>query len=484
MGQGKSIPRVSSGVPWWLWLVALLATVAVVLGIIADQDHETAADIFERAVQAIDAQDGETLVQCLESLEQLEGTEDQVALLKGIQDGGTDRDPRSVKVLAPFLDHPNTQYKKLALKFSARANQKMGNSDRARELHQEYAAIDPSDVSPHLLLMRLYMDAGAFQSARDAAAAVLKLQPENRDAMGTKAMIQVVTGESQEAKQLYATMLKTEGDRAAASPDTIKNYINALLKTDEADAALKFTQENPELLTDPVTRVELYMQTNQLDEVNEILNGLQLEPDSPLFVQVRGARAMNDGDWELAVGLLTQAALQMPRSVSVFEQLESSATNNSQSELAEACRQNVEALRRLEQQMESAIVAIGDNMNDPELRLKVVDVAEQMGRYNEARQWLNSAATVAPGRQTEILKRRDNLDRPKTPIVSIGAAFTAPAKSQGDAVQESNEEQPAPDEAAPAAAPSEESTGEPESADEGQAKDESTASDNLESVPE
>ena len=35
MGQGNSAPRVSGGVPWWLWGVALLATAAVLLGVLS-----------------------------------------------------------------------------------------------------------------------------------------------------------------------------------------------------------------------------------------------------------------------------------------------------------------------------------------------------------------------------------------------------------------------------------------------------------------
>lgn len=436
MGQENPVPRVSGGVPWWLWLLALTATAGVVLMIVADREVETTAEIFDRAVKAIDRADGQTVAQCLASLEQMGGADDQVAILKGVTAGATDRDPRSIEILAPYIDHPNDQYRRLAIKFSARSHQKMGNSEQARLLHEKYAEIDPSDPSPHLLLLQLYLDAGALDAARDAAQVILELQPENRNAREAIAMIQAVTGEADEAKQLYRDLLKTEGDRAAASPDTIKNYLNTLLKTGETDTALEFTQENLALVTDPAIRIELYIRSNQLDEAEEVLTGLQLAPENPLFLELRGGRAINDGDWELAVGLLTQAALQMPRSIPVFERLEYSARNNNQPELAEACRDNLDAIHELEQQLENAARAIGSDMKDPELRIRVAEIAEELGRPTVARQWLNSAARVAPDRQIEIQKRLQSLVRPDRLLVPIGAAFTESGDDSDDVPQQ------------------------------------------------
>ena len=54
MSQGNSVPRVSGGVPWWLWTAALLATVAVVLGTLAEQEDETVLDVFRRGVEAVE----------------------------------------------------------------------------------------------------------------------------------------------------------------------------------------------------------------------------------------------------------------------------------------------------------------------------------------------------------------------------------------------------------------------------------------------
>ena len=500
MAQGNSVPRVSSGVPWWLWMLALVASAAVILGIVSDRSRNdvTSSDIFARAAAALESGDGAIVLESHEALRRRDDADEQVAILDGIKAGATHRFPRSVKLLAPFLGHSNDQYRKLALKYSAVGYQRMGDSKRARQLTEQYAEIDPSDVQPLVVLMQMYMDVGALEAATETAARVLTLDSENRNALTITGLAHVLRGELAEAKKSLAAMLESEGDRAAASPEVVMHYVTALIKLDESEAALKFQRDNSSLLTDPMTRLLLYMETNQLEDFDAVLKTLEMPADSAFHIQARGARAINAGDWELAVGLLSQAALQLPRSTQVFEQLELAATENKQSDLAEACRENLNAVRRLEQQMQEAVRAIGPDMEDPELRLKVAELAIEVGLPTQAQRWIDAATRVAPSDQAEILKLREQVYRRNKLLVPIGAAFSAVRKSETVAPQptdsDSSNENPASDDGAPSATSaeeagtgdspvSEESSAEPESADRPQANDESAASKNLEKLP-
>ena len=51
MSQGNSTPRVSRGVPWWLWLIAVLATAMVVLGMLVKQSAPGADEVWKAAVR-------------------------------------------------------------------------------------------------------------------------------------------------------------------------------------------------------------------------------------------------------------------------------------------------------------------------------------------------------------------------------------------------------------------------------------------------
>ena len=145
-------------------------------------------------------------------------------------------------------------------------------------------------------------------------------------------------------------MLETEQDRLTASPDVIKNYVNVLLKTDGAEVAFKFAEENASLLSDEGTQLVLLMGNNMLAEATNLLESMEPTSDNPLLAQLEGIRALNAGSWERAVAMFAQAAIGMPRSTQVFEQLKLAAEKNDQADLAQACLENLEAIHELEKQ--------------------------------------------------------------------------------------------------------------------------------------
>ena len=360
----------------------------------------------------------------------------------------TRRYPRAVQILEPFLDHPDEKYSQLALNSSAHSYERMGNSARARQLYLKSAEADTSDLVPLLQLLRWYVSSGALKTAQETADKIFSLDPKNRDGTEAIAIIQLAMGDLVEARDTYAAMLETEGDRAAASPQMIKNYITVLIRLGEPEVALEFARQNEAIAGgDREMKFELLMETNQVEEeVDELLLKLRVQTDSPLIAEVMGARAINDGDWELAVGLLSQAALKMSRSIRVFKRLELAATKNNQAELAEACRANLEGIRDLEQRQIEAVNAIGDDMEDPELRLTVAEIAVELARLGEAARWVDAAAMVAPDRQVEILDRKMAITFPTKPLVPIGAAFSKAAKREAEPKQSSGGQSSAADE--------------------------------------
>ena len=446
MSQGNSVPRVSGGVPWWLWTVALLATVAVVLGVLAEQEDATADDVFRRGVDAVERSDGRTLQECLEELrvrkEAVTGSEaddvqDQIQILSGIEARARKRDPRAVEILEPYLDHPNEVYRRLALRFSALARQTMGHSAMARQLHLKWAELDPSDLIPQLQLLRLYVAACAFESVQTTADNILSVDPENREAIEATGLAQLLTGDLAGARRTYASIMETEGDRAAASPMVINNYVKSLLNSGDAQAALEFARQN-QTICEPAMRFDIYMESGDLSEdIDQLLMTMRAPTGSPPSAELTGLRAINDGDWELAVETLSHAALEMPRSSRIFRRLKQAAENNEQMELAQACQENLDGIQRLEQQLDEAARAVGTDMQDANLRLKVAELAAELVRFNDASRWIEAAAMVDPDRQVELLDFRNTIRFPTKPLVPIGAAFAHTEQDGADAKQDS-----------------------------------------------
>ncbi|MCH2200965.1 MAG: hypothetical protein MK102_03270 [Fuerstiella sp.] len=447
MSQGNSIPRVSGDVPWWLWLFAGLSTVAVIIGIAASQEKETAEEIFARGITIMDDPamqmsdtDLKLVEECLISLQRFEGVDEEITILKGLRAVITNRFPRCVQVMEPFLNHPDIPKRKTALKCSAIACSWIGDADRARQLHEQCASVDPADPVPHAFLMRLYNNAGAFSPAIESAQTVLENEPGNVEAMELIGQIKVETGDMDGAKEWYSRMLETEQDRLTASPDVIKNYVNVLIKTDGIEVAFEFAEENASLLSDEGTQLTLLMGNNLVFEASNLIQSMEPTPDNPFLAQLEGLRAFNAGSWETAVGMLAQAAIRMPRSTQVFEQLKLAAEKNNQADLVQACLENLDAIHKLEKQMYDGMQAIGDDMVDPELRLSVANVATDLGRLLEAAEWINRAANVCSERQSEFAMRTQNLKLTTQLLVPIDAAFRKTTKIESESSPETAED--------------------------------------------
>ncbi|MCH2209813.1 MAG: tetratricopeptide repeat protein [Fuerstiella sp.] len=470
MSQGNSVPRVSVGVPWWLWLFVGFSTLLVIFVIFSGQDKESAEQVFSRGLMAADDRDGDAIKECVVAIQRTKGADEgQITLLKGIEACATNRFPRSVKIMEPFLNDPNLRYQKVALRYSAIAHQTLGNSDRARQLYEQYQSIDPTNVNPRLFLMNLYNSVGALQSALKTAESVLELDPDNRKAMQMIAEIKMSTGDFEAAKDLYNTLLETEQDRLTASPDMIKNYVHLLLKTNGAEVAFNFAEENYQLLSDEGTQLELLMGNKMLTEAANLLQKMEAHPHNPLFAQLEGIRALDAGSWDKAVAMLAQAVIGMPRSSQVFEQLKEAADKNNQTDLSQACIDNLEAIHELENQLQEKILAIGDDMKDPELRLSVADAAVALGRLEEAGFWIDRAANVAQsqGLQVALARRKQDLKLTNQLLVPIDAAFrkttSVKSESSSETTEDSDTEEPSSDDV-DAGATSSDNTETPETA--------------------
>ena len=368
---------------------------------------------------------------------EVDDVQDQIQVLSGIEAKAMKRDPRAVEILEPYLDHPNEDYRRLALRFSALARQTMGHSAMARQLHLKWAELDPSDLIPQFQLLRLYIAACAFESVQATADRILSVDPENREAIEATALAQFLTGDLAGSRRTYASILETEGDRAAASPMVINNYVKSLLNSGDAQAALEFARQN-QTICEPAMKFDIYMESGDLSEdIDQLLMTMRAPTGSPPSAELTGLRAINDGDWELAVETLSHAALEMPRSSRIFRRLKQAAENNEQMELAQACQENLDGIQRLQQQLDEASRAVGTDMQDANLRLKAAELATELVRFNDATRWIEAAAMVDPDRQVELLDFRNTIGFPTKPLVPIGAAFARTEQDGTDVKQDS-----------------------------------------------
>lgn len=433
MGQGISGSRISDGVPRWIWLTAVAVTVLVVFGIFVSQYEEESLDVlFARTSTALDERRKDVFRECLDEYRHRDGDSDRVAVLEAINAGVSNRYPKSITLLEPFLEHADPVLRTLATKYTGVAYQVIGDKTAARLMYLKCIKMAPADGRTRLLLLGLYNHSGAVQPAAELAKEILESDPQNQTAATTLTEALVSTGQLPEAISLFETQFETEGDRASASPDMITSYLNCLIETDQTDVATQFYDENESIVSDGRIRMTLYLKNGRLDDANAFLQQSEANTDSILETRLTAARAMQSENWDLAVRILGHAVLLMPRSTQLFQELEQAATKGNKPALIESCQANIRGIRELQQNMQMAIKAIGNDMQNPQLRLAVAEAAEQLALEPEFNKWHLAALNVASDEPARLLSTEPAITYPSKPLVPIPTAFEASSASGSD----------------------------------------------------
>jgi len=431
MSQGNSTPRVSRGVPWWLWLIAVLATAMVVLGMLVKQSAPGADEVWKAAVENVRSRDVESLRQNLETYREIGGDVDRATVLDGIVAEGTNRSPKAIAILEPYLEHEDRELQILATRFSGVAHQRDANLTRAEDLYQDYRKLSPDDPLPHLLLMRLYQAAGAVVAAADVAQDVLRLDTLDSSAAQVIPLAFQRIGDLDEAIESYASFLDTDTAVATADPGTLSKYLKCLMAAGRADAAAEFLLKNNQYIDNPYLAVAVLLRNDMIDEAEEVLVETERREEiggDPRYmgqsiraslegIRVKAAQLHRSGDSQQAITVLRQAAASYPRTKDVFEQLARVAADVEDDELAEACRKNIDKLTEIEKRIPEAVQRIGTDLESTDLRIEVAKLHRELWNDDEAESWARAASYVAGSARQELLNLIRSIERPGTMFV-------------------------------------------------------------------
>ncbi len=420
MGQGNSVPRVSGGIPPWLWLGAVTATGLVVFGILVEQSGPSPDEIWAKAVAHSTERDKNLIEEDLEALRQAGGDPDRIKVLEGIVNGASNRDPRAIETLTPYLEHDDLELRQLATKFSAMSYQRIGNSVGAEKLYQANIEMAPDNVLSHLLLMQLYEQAGALVPAAKVAEDVLQLDPENSLAAALIPAAYRDSGQLEEAITAYQTLLGTESAIVSADPDVLTDYLKCLMAAGREAEAAEFLKTNSEYVTDLSIGMDVFLKNGMVDEAEEILFRAD-EATRKKYAQSSQIQAARVSNPEEAIAILQKVAMLNPRSPGIYEQLAEVATAAGQNEVAKTCQENLRRLSEIRQRIADAVAAIGSNLDSPDLRIAVAELQLEVWGYVEATEWLSKASFVAGPRQPEVTKLRASLQFPSSLLIPFAS---------------------------------------------------------------
>ena len=407
MSQGKSAPRVSGGIPWWIWIAAILGTLLVAVIVLEEQNPPDGKELIANAFEAAEAREPDVLESNIEQLRKLDGYEDQLQVLDGVRAIFRKRDPRALRILKPYLSHEDISLSRPATVYSAMANERMGNLAGAIELYLANANLDDGSAKAWSLVMEIYYSIGVFGPASEAAEKVLTADPDDQRARELIPTIQHMLGETDAAMTGWKELLATEAGRATTTPEIVNTYLTALVDRNEYKEAFEFLTANASLVSSPALAADILILNGEFDQYDLLRGNGDVDiPNDQIYAEwVEAERILADGDADLAFDMLQETVERFGRHPPLLKRLQTIAIDSGHQEVAAVCGKNLERIHDLRQQKADATRAIGTDISDVEQRLDISKLAQRLGDPLGTEFWISAAAKVAHKQSLEIKKR-------------------------------------------------------------------------------
>lgn len=423
MNQNSPKPGVRGGIPWWIWVSAVVATVAVVIGIVTSSIPDDPEELYQGAITSIEASEMDDLEKVLTKLRKFPDYESHVILLQGMQAAAMNRDPRAIELFEEA--QKNESLKPLALQKAGLSHVRIGNFDDAIKCYDESVRLSPEDTeTSQLMSARLYANVGALRHAENILTQVLDANPESRSAWESRGQIRSELFDFAGAAEDLGKILETPGDRAAASPETISRYVRCIVAMNDDERMKKANEELKAELpdTDGVLKGLLEFAAGDVEAVQQRINHHVADPSMPTpMYTLEAIVALHEGDASLASEKILQAIQLKPRDVGIFELALKIFQQAGDEQKTLAAQQNLDQLASFKASFLDVVDAIDSDVHDADKRLEAADLLLEMGNYPEAIRWWTIAGMVDPTRREEsqkkMLEAGQIVPKPLVPLV-------------------------------------------------------------------
>ncbi|MEZ6063356.1 MAG: hypothetical protein R3C19_23670 [Planctomycetaceae bacterium] len=424
MSQGKSVPRVSQGLPWWLWILLVLISVAVFSGLYFSTATEDPAEVFQSAVEASNQGRVPEVRAAIARLEQYPEYEQHRKLLEGRAAVLEMRDPKAIELLEEVQDHPDLRG--LALASIAQSYRRIGEIEKSVASLKAAIETDPTATRPRISLTALYMDLGALALAVRESEAILEVDPENSDARKLAGNAFWEMHDYEKAAEQFRDAMKTPGQRSAASPEELERYLKSLIRTGNIDLLMEFADENGSLIADDVLRAEILIRQGDDVGLKGLMDKVKEFGGNPNGVtKLKALGAIHEGDTAKANQILQGLVAITPRDQEAWELLRDSALKLNKSDQASIAQQNIDQLKELDQQYRTMAFEGTRRLDSAETFIQLGDLALEVGDYELVFSWYQRAGVIDDEMaRAAIEKRRStyNLQAPLVPLTDSGSA--------------------------------------------------------------
>lgn len=379
--------RTGSSIPWFMWVLMIVLSVSVVIGLFATIAPEDPKAVLAEAEDLLQSPDRDGFKSAVQRLKAFPQYKSEVALLEGQDLSNRDREKGAIELFTQATESDDNLIRARAYRFIARSYFKLGQFENALTHYKSSLDENPEDPTSGIMLAQMFDSVGCVVHATSYTEKVLEDDPENRVALELRGNLHVKMFEFQEAIEAYGKLLKSPGDRATASPTVVRGYVTSLLETQEKNQELlhKAHKELTRSLSSDPIQWDLAVACGETESVAQQIQ-MNATPESNGHVsRLRARMALVNDDIDGAEKNIRKALVAMPRNYDVFRVAAKVFDQTGDNENAEIARQNMAKIGEARAELAQLYVDLNDDVKSAEPREKIVHAMVKLGDITGAR---------------------------------------------------------------------------------------------------
>jgi tetratricopeptide (TPR) repeat protein len=264
-------------------------------------------------------------------------------------------------------------------------------------LFRQVLTWNPEHLEAHQLLAAAYYDIGSMGMAVESLRNVIRLRPDDfrpHYMLGTIYLEAERFGDAQAALAMAVDLAPVRSNVVDEIRAELGNCLIRLRRFEEALSAMEPAQPWPDILTH---RAQACYSLRQFDNARRFAQeALSLEPLNPESTIIIAQIYERDGDPEAGISLLRKCLAAHPMKLTLHQKLGELLASAGHVEESLMSRKRAGEIAELRNQFSIAHQNAATDTANPELRLKLAELAEKLGETELARGWYIAALGISP----------------------------------------------------------------------------------------
>lgn len=421
MSQMPPKSRVSSGIPWWLWLMMISFTGIVILNSASSFISEDPEKLFSEAVASYEKKNEQPIGPIIKKLEAFPEYAGQVELLKGLEQLSLSRPLKAVPFLENASKDPKTE--QLALLGLGDLYARVGELPKAVELLGRLLEKQPENAQARNLYCLILDQVGAYEALISALKdGVDKGYTESAANTNAKLGETVMALERYDEAAGYLEVALKEETVARTQADLALKLVRCLLKSGQAEKLLSFVDRVERQEDREAHRGLALLSLGRNDEAAAAAEKIGSGSEYEVVVQSLRARLAMLGDKATAkqmVARLEPLQLTMPRNIEFYEVMVDLAKAADMSDTAVVFQDNIHQLSAIRDEYRALRDRIIADQTDSQGRMRAGDLAAELGDTAQADKWYRAAQSIDPALQGVVKGKLESLFGIRPPLVQL-----------------------------------------------------------------